>query len=120
MPICKERRLLYPPNWRELRAAVQARAGDRCETCGVPNHAVGVTKADGVFCEVTNSEFFEGIKLFMIVCTTAHIHEDDEGTTDIRRLVFECQRCHLRRDAVNHRRNSLETRKKKRGLLSLF
>lgn len=39
----------YPKNWREIRARVQARAGDRCEACGVQNHAVGYRRPDGSF-----------------------------------------------------------------------
>lgn len=34
MPIRPENERRYPPNWREIRAAILERAGHRCEWCG--------------------------------------------------------------------------------------
>lgn len=39
MPIKTENKHRYPSNWREIRAAILERAGDRCEQCGIPNRA---------------------------------------------------------------------------------
>ena len=32
----------YPKNWKaEIRPRIQQRAGNKCEKCGVENHAIG-------------------------------------------------------------------------------
>jgi len=41
----------YPAEWPEIRERIRKRAGDRCEMCGVHNHAVGYREADGSFCQ---------------------------------------------------------------------
>jgi hypothetical protein len=38
MPIRPEDKNRYPKNWPEIRERIKARAGDKCEWCGVPNH----------------------------------------------------------------------------------
>jgi 5-methylcytosine-specific restriction endonuclease McrA len=49
MPISKENRARYPANWSAIRAAILERARNRCEWCGVPNHAVGYRDELGAF-----------------------------------------------------------------------
>lgn len=39
----------YPANWREIRASVMARAGNKCEGCGAYQHAVGYRDEGGAF-----------------------------------------------------------------------
>lgn len=39
----------YPPNWKELRAAVLERANNKCEKCGLQNHSVGYRNDQGNF-----------------------------------------------------------------------
>ena len=47
MPVERGR---YPANWKsEIVPMIRARSRDRCEWCGVPNHAVGYREADGHF-----------------------------------------------------------------------
>jgi hypothetical protein len=115
MPITKAKRGLYPPNWKELRAAVQARAGDRCEECGVRNGDIGFRDNTGAFHTVQEdvdwSLFDPDAKLITIVCTTAHLYDDDEETTDISRLKFMCQRCHNMRDAPTRAVHASATRR---------
>lgn len=41
------KRELYPANWPEIRAQVKERAGNKCEGCGVANHAVGARDKRG-------------------------------------------------------------------------
>ncbi len=84
MPIRKEMRALYPTNWREIRARIQARAGDRCEWCGVEN---GSMRGDPVV-----------RKPVKIVCTTAHLNHNVEDNRD-ENLAFLCQKCHNGHDA---------------------
>ena len=114
------KRETYPASWADLRAAVQRRAGDRCETCGVPNHALIVREPASaryrMLRDLGDAEvaIAHGDRVTEVVCTTAHIHEDDHMTKDISRLVFECQRCHLGRDMAKHVANAAATRRRKR------
>lgn len=43
----------YPPDWEERRARVLARAGHRCEACGVPNYSVGYRDPAGAWVPVS-------------------------------------------------------------------
>ena len=50
MPIKPENKKRYPPNWKEISdRIIYVRAGNRCEMCGVPNHAVGYRDEEGIF-----------------------------------------------------------------------
>lgn len=49
MPIKPENKDKYPDNWFEIRERIRKRAGDRCEFCGVHNHAMGYRDKEGVF-----------------------------------------------------------------------
>ena len=40
-PIRPENKARYPKNWKEIRAKILKRAKNRCEFCGVENHAEG-------------------------------------------------------------------------------
>lgn len=49
MPIRLENRHRYPKNWSEIRTVILERAANRCESCHVPNYAVGFRSANGRF-----------------------------------------------------------------------
>jgi hypothetical protein len=50
MPIKPENKALYPNNWKEISEDIRVnRAKNKCEVCGVPNHAVGYRDLDGKF-----------------------------------------------------------------------
>lgn len=50
MPIKKENRSRYPKNWKQISAdLIHNRAGNRCERCGIHNHAVGYRDEEGNF-----------------------------------------------------------------------
>ena len=90
MPIKPENRGRYPANWKEIRAAILERAGNKCEFCGIENYAV----RDGS----------------RVVLTIAHLdHTPEHNSPDNLRAL--CQRCHNRYDA-KHR---AETRRNKHG-----
>lgn len=40
---------LYPRDWQEIRQRILERAGNRCEKCRIPHHAVGYRDEDGAF-----------------------------------------------------------------------
>lgn len=47
MPIKPENRSRYPKNWKQIRAAILDRAGNRCEFCGVENHTYRLNPKTG-------------------------------------------------------------------------
>jgi hypothetical protein len=55
MPIRPEMKARYPADWKAVRVRIQARAGDVCEWCRVPNHAVGYRDRCGAFVPLCGS-----------------------------------------------------------------
>jgi len=98
-PILPENRDLYPDDWPNIRERIRKRAGDRCEWCGVENHAVGWRDDSGRFRPGEHCDD-EGrlLKSIKIVCTTAHLNHDPTDCRD-ENLAFLCQQCHNRYDA---------------------
>ena len=139
MPIDYSR---YPKNWlTEIRPAILARAGNRCEWCGGANGAYG---ARDRFDEWHDESAIEGMnstdgmyrfgmdwdwRMVRIVLTIAHLGtEHPDGTPgdkhdklDCRpeNLAALCQRCHLNYDRADHIAHARETRARKRGQLAL-
>lgn len=113
MPIRPENKALYPPNWKEIRAAILDRAGHKCEWCGAPNHAYGVRLPDGTFDETAGRSIHgdimeyndDGLKVIRIVLTIAHIHDPDPANCDASNLAALCQRCHNKHDAPMRAQN---------------
>ena len=50
MPIRPENKARYPKNWPEISARIRARAGNKCEDCGVPLYPN--SKGDAVHAEM--------------------------------------------------------------------
>lgn len=98
----------YPSNWPQLRAAVQQRAGNRCE--GSPRYPD---------CRAENHQPHPDTGS-RVVLTTAHLFDNDHQTQDIARLRAWCQKCHLDYDRPKHMRRAAETRARKRGQLALL
>lgn len=142
MPVDRSR---YPDNWEQISLHTRERAGNRCEWCGVENHAIGTRDKFGVWhdesmIETMNSDlglllFGEGYpKIIKIVLTVHHIglpkYPGDAGDKhdkmDCRpnNLVALCQKCHLAADHADHIRHARETRKRKHeertGQMRLF
>lgn len=120
----------YPADWPAIRERIRQRALNRCERCGVPNHAV-IWRAPGepwMACggnetldaagagelsyrearEVRDElEFLreeQGCdgRWLVVVCTTAHVHDPDKRNCDPANLEFLCQKCHLAIDRPHH------------------
>ena len=76
MPIRPENRDRYPPNWREISAAVREEAGQKCEWCSAPNDVMirrGLTH-DGrhVWREASASAYENGYRVITLTdCTAA-------------------------------------------------
>ena len=118
----------YSPHWKTvIRPAILARAGAGnpenacCESCGVPNYAIGYRDQEGNFIELENNlandTWIEEnrIKVIKIVLTIAHLNH---CTIDNRleNLIALCQRCHNGLD-IEHRKAS---RKRNKGIQQLF
>lgn len=130
MPIKPENRHRYPANWPEIRERIRRRSGDRCEWCGVHNHAVGYRMAGGEFvmlgrspedagmaCDAAEDD---GFKVIRIVLTVAHVHDHDPTNCDDDNLAHLCQRCHNRHDAPMRRQHAAESRKSGKAIAELF
>lgn len=138
MPISAANMKLYPggsirsPEWQVIRERVRSRAGNRCEKCGVDNHALGGRLRSGKFLKAQpkgdnglrlvwptpGEEWWCGedepimLRIIKIVCTVAHVdnHLTDHSDDNLR---FWCQQCHLRHDAKQHAASARITRRRK-------
>jgi hypothetical protein len=107
--------------WKEKHAEILKRAENKCENCGVKNHATGYRRKDKnktfVNCEgmAQESASIDGEKLITIVLTISHIDHNPQNNhgSNLRAL---CQRCHLRHDAKHHATNRRVTIRKKKKL----
>ncbi|MFC7514581.1 hypothetical protein ACFQUU_06155 [Herbaspirillum sp. GCM10030257] len=138
MPIKPENKGRYPANWKAIRAAILARAGNACEGCGVPNRSRivrGVGESADTFMDMDGYVFdadngvqlgrvchfdYEGTgKWIDVVLTIAHLDHTPENCNPANLRAW-CQRCHLRYDAEHHAKNSRATRRAKQNNLELF
>jgi len=113
----------YPKNWKEIRIKILARAGLKCEECGVADHALGSRDPEGNFHtedEITNMSSGEGEELFgdypktiRIVLTIAHLDQDIQNN-DPSNLKALCQRCHLAHDREDNNMKANQTRLRKK------
>jgi hypothetical protein len=122
---------VYPADWAEISIATRERAGQKCETCGVSNHAVGYREKDGTFVRlaadkdsvglIADAAELDGFHVISIVLTVAHLN-NDPGDCRPENLKALCQRCHNRLDAPMRARHAAETRRRKateRGQMEL-
>lgn len=92
MPITKEKRKRYPKNWKKIRSAILARAGNRCE--GSPKFPD---------CRAENHEPHPATKS-KVVLTIGHLDHTPENCKP-ENLKAWCQRCHNNYDAEHRARN---------------
>lgn len=117
-------RALYPPDWDDISRQVREEAGNRCEWCGVDNHAVGARSLNGIWYDEDDIEgmnstegfllFGEFPKIIRIVLTVHHI-DAVKTNNDRINLAALCQRCHLNADRPHHIANAAATRARKRA-----
>lgn len=130
MPIKPENRALYPANWAsEIRPAILARAGNKCEQCKAKNGTTvcremsGATymTEDGYVFDTANGDCLGRARVteypvgryVVIVLTVAHL-DHNPSNCDPDNLRAWCQRCHLRYDQPHHsetRRVTIASRK---------
>lgn len=107
MPISRENRSRYPPNWKQIRELILTRAGNRCE--GSPKYP-DCRAENGQPHPVTGSR---------VVLTIAHLIPLIEDCRE-ENLKAWCQRCHNTYDLPMRLENSRQTREKKTGQQRLW
>jgi hypothetical protein len=123
MPILPENKNRYPSDWPEISARIKERDGNKCKTCGVPNHTLIYRPYKDerweLWPEGMQSEALtlDGEKPVYIVLTVMHLDHNPENCND-ENLASGCQRCHNRYDTPHraHTRN----RRKYKGMNQLF
>jgi hypothetical protein len=117
---------LYPKEWPQIRARILERAGNRCEVCGVANHAHGYRDSDGAFHELASDKLFydghipDGAKIIRIVLTIAHWDNPDPMDCRDENLKATCQKCHNSHDMPMRKKNARQTLLSKKAAGSLF
>jgi len=123
MPIRPEFRQFYGREWREVtRPRILARAGNKCEQCGKPNHALVETVTSpywnrmwwrrlgafaawrNAFGETTVLEIAgenSNMHRVRVVLTIAHL-DHTPGHDEDANLKALCQWCHLNYDKLHH------------------
>jgi 5-methylcytosine-specific restriction endonuclease McrA len=123
MPIKAENRHFYKGQvWKDIRAAILKRAGNKCEFCGLANKLMGWRDLAGEFWADDDADasvvwsMLHPERLhppsFKVVLTTAHL-DQDPANNDPENLRALCQRCHLRHDAPYSQEKRNATRKAK-------
>lgn len=122
MPIRKDLKHLYPPNWKEISHRIRfERANGECEWCGAP-HGYFIVREDpnssnwrlyGLADEAAALEGHKRVDCVRVILTTAHL-DHDPTNNDESNLAALCQRCHLKYDMKQHVRNARATRIRKR------
>jgi len=118
MPIKPENLARYPKDWKQIRARIQLRAGDKCEFCDVPNRCYRIRGQEEWTFDLMQVETWtccDELHVSQIVCTVAHLDHQPENCSD-ENLRFLCQRCHLRYDHRMHQQHARETRRRGRAI----
>lgn len=113
----------YPKNWKEIRLKILVRAKNRCEICGVRNHALGARDKNGEWhdeddihssnAQVGEELFGDFPNMIRIVLTVAH-WDHDLSNNDPSNLKACCQKCHLDHDREQNTESARATRLQKR------
>jgi hypothetical protein len=118
MPIRRELRGLYPPNWKELSRRVRfERARGLCEACGRPHVTLIRCLPDGRWFDPAQRTWRDRRgrrarwpdllamipeRTTRVVLAAAHL-DHDPSHNRLRNLKSLCQRCHLLHDQPYHR-----------------
>lgn len=98
MPISKEKKKLYPADWKQISARIREIAKNKCEFCGAENYKPH---------PITGSK---------VILTVAHLDHTPQNCSD-ENLKALCQKCHLTYDAKHHAENAQKTRDNRLGII---
>lgn len=141
MPINKKD---YPPNWRNISAAIRDRAKQKCEWCGARNgywilraptpaqhiqirlNGKLVDKPFGDFEEFfpqnLEPNYYKKMGGVKIILTVAHLDRDTKNNAT-ENLAALCQRCHINHDRaaqhIPHRKYGRYYDREQQGKLKL-
>lgn len=117
MPIRRELRPLYPPNWPEVSRRVRfERAGGLCQVCRRPHGARVRCLPDGRWFDLERKTWRDrrgrparwpdlveavGMRTTRVVLAAAHL-DHDPANNRLRNLRSLCQRCHILHDRPHH------------------
>jgi hypothetical protein len=117
MPIRRELRPLYPPNWPELSQLVRfERAGGVCQVCRRPHGERVRCLPDGCWFDPARNTWRDrrgrparwpdlvearGMRTTRVVLAAAHL-DHDPANNRLRNLRSLCQRCHILHDRPHH------------------
>ena len=135
MPIRRELRGLYPPNWKELSRHVRFdRAKGLCEVCGRPHANLIRCLPDGRWFDPVQQTWRDRrgrrarwpdllamipARTTRVVLAAAHL-DHDPGNNRLRNLRSLCQRCHLLHDQPYHRAQRWITFRRRHATGDLF
>lgn len=116
----------YPPDWlSETRPRIMARAGNRCEQCGLEHNQIVWAAKFQIKDEDSRyklrsvwfsskqdakreNTYWQDVKPVRVILTIAHLDHDEENhEVSDDRLRAWCQICHLRYDAKEKYRRQL-------------
>jgi hypothetical protein len=135
MPIRREFRLLYPPNWPALSQRVRfERAGGRCQGCGRPHLTLVRCLPDGRWFDETARTWRDRrgrparwpdlidvshARLTRVVLAAAHL-DNNPANNRLANLKSLCQRCHMLHDRPFHLAQRWLTYRRRWALGDLF
>ncbi len=107
MPLSREARAKYPPDWDERALAVKEAAGWRCQCTGYCKRPGDHLGADGRCVNVHGRPAYgTGAR---VVLTAAHLDHDPWNWEDPRIRAL-CNGCHLHYDREHHARSRAKRR----------
>ena len=135
MPIRKDLKPLYPPDWQAVSAGIRfGRAAGRCERCGRPHGQCVLVCDDGTWIDPQDGRQYDGAgrclgvrpvhdwpagHFTVTVLTCAHLDQNPAHNAPTN-LAALCQRCHLRHDRRQHVISAWRTRRHRKAVGELF
>ena len=135
MPIRRDLRAFYPPNWSEISRRVRfERAGGVCQSCGRPHGVVVRCLPDGRWFDAARQTWRNGsgrsarwrdiveavqMRQTRVLLAAAHL-DHDPANNRLRNLRSLCRRCHLLHDRPYHLARRRITYRRRLALGDLF
>lgn len=133
MPIRPENKHRYPKNWKEIRARILQRAGNKCERCGIKNGAILEKYSRRRICSVewdmirskirygghNMTTALKALGFVKVVLTIAHLDHVPENCSEDN-LQALCQKCHNAYDAARRARGIKSRKMSAMNIVPMF